>query len=73
MPTRLPYDLLHLAPRHRPPAWLAVTVWIARPREPATTGVPVDDSALDAHVAGMIDVDPATLAHRRHPQRLGSR
>ena len=38
---------------------------------PSTTGAPVDDSAMDAHVAGMIDVDPATLAHRRHPNVWG--
>jgi sulfide:quinone oxidoreductase len=70
-PSRLPYDLLHFVPRHQPPAWLTAC-GLGRPEdETATTGGPVDDSALDAHVAGMIDVDPATLAHRRHPRVWG--
>ena len=69
--TRLPYDLLHLAPRHRAPDWLAVDGLERPAAKHSVTGVPVDDSALDAHVAGMIDVDPATLAHRRHPNVWG--
>ena len=69
--TRLPYDLLHLAPRHRAPDWLAVDGLERPAAEPGATGVPVDDSAPDAHVAGMIDVDPATLAHRRYPNVWG--
>ena len=68
---RLRYDLLHLAPRHRPPDWLAVDGLERPAAKPSAIGVPVDDSALDAHVAGMIDVDPATLAHRRHPNVWG--
>jgi sulfide:quinone oxidoreductase len=69
--TRLPYDLLHLAPRHRAPDWLAVDGLERPAATPSATGVPVDDSASDAHVAGMIDVDPGTLAHRRHERVWG--
>jgi sulfide:quinone oxidoreductase len=62
--TRLRYDLLHYVPRHRAPDWLTVS-GLGRPAgEPSPAGA-ADDSALDAHVAGMIHVDPATLAHRR--------
>ena len=69
--TRLPYDLLHLAPRHRAPDWLAVDGLERPAAPPSSTGAPVDDSAIDAHVAGMVDVDPSTLAHRRHPNVWG--
>ena len=69
--SRLPYDLLHFAPRHQPPAWLTAG-GVGRPAgETSPDGGPADDSAQDAHVAGMIDVDPETLAHRRHPQLWG--
>lgn len=61
--TRLPYDLLHLVPRHRPPAWVAACDLAAATSEALAAG---DDSSIDARVAGMIEVDPATLAHRRH-------
>jgi sulfide:quinone oxidoreductase len=66
--TRLPYDLLHFVPRHRPPAWLG-DVALAGPGPDDRPGE--DDSELDAHVAGMIEVDPATLAHRRYPGLWG--
>ena len=66
--TRLPYDLLHFVPRHRPPLWLG-DVALARPE--AGDRPDEDDSGSDAHVAGMIEVDPATLAHRRHPGLWG--
>ena len=69
-PTELPYDLLHFVPRHQPPAWLARD-GVARPVGETTSGGPLDDSSMDAHVAGMIDVDPRTLAHHRHPQLWG--
>ena len=69
--SRLPYDLLHFVPRHQPPAWLTAG-GVGRPvGKTSPDGGPADDSALDAHVAGMIDVDPETLAHRRHPQLWG--
>ncbi len=61
--TRLPYDLLHLVPRHRPPAWVSAS-GLGVPGTDGPAGE--DDSALDAHVPGMVEVDPATLAHRRH-------
>ncbi len=61
--TRLPYDLLHFVPRHRPPAWLGD---VALARHGSSDRPSEDDSALDAHVAGMIEVDPGSLAHRRH-------
>ena len=69
--SRLPYDLLHFVPRHRPPSWLAAG-GVSRPLgETTSTGGPGDESAMDAHVAGMIDVDPGTLAHRRYPSVWG--
>ena len=71
--SRLPYDLVHFVPRHRPPSWLAAGGLGRLLGETTSTGGPADDSAMDAHVAGMIDVDPATLAHRRHPSVWGSR
>lgn len=57
---RLRYDLLHLVPRHRPPDWLSES-GLARLTDEAG-----DDLGFTDHVRGMIDVDPATLAHRRH-------
>ena len=69
--SRLPYDLVHFVPRHRPPSWLAAGGLGRLLGETTSTGGPADDSAMDAHVAGMIDVDPATLAHRRHPSVWG--
>ena len=65
---RLPYDLLHFVPRHRPrPGW--VTSPSHGPRR--TDRPSEDDSGSDAHVTGMIEVDPGTLAHRRHPGLWG--
>ena len=46
----LPYDLLHLVPRHTAPAWVA---------EGGLSGG-------GAHEAGMVEVDPETLAHRQY-------
>ena len=55
---RLRYDLLHLVPRHRPPDWLSESD-LARLTDEAGDGLGFTDP-----VRGMIDVDPATLAHR---------
>ncbi len=68
--SELPYDLMHLAPRHRPPAWLTAC-GVGRPAGETPADDMADDSAQDAHVAGMIDVDPGTLAHRRQAQLWG--
>ncbi len=62
----LGYDLLHYVPRHRAPDWLA-DADLARSVEGATG----DGTAVTDSVAGMIDVDPLTLAHRRHPAIWG--
>lgn len=45
----LDYDLLHLVPRHRAPAWIAAS------------------DLAGAGTDGMVEIDPTTLAHRRHP------
>ncbi len=65
-PASLTYDLLHYVPRHRAPDWLA-DVDLARPVEGATG----DGTSATDSVAGMIDVDPWTLAHRRYPAIWG--
>ena len=44
----LDYDLLHLVPRHRAPAWIAAS------------------DLAGPGTGGMVEIDPTTLAHRRH-------
>jgi sulfide:quinone oxidoreductase len=51
--TVLGYDLLHLVPRHRAPAWVAAS------------------DLAGPGTAGMIEISPTTLAHRRHPAVWG--
>jgi sulfide:quinone oxidoreductase len=49
----LDYDLLHLVPRHRAPAWITAS------------------DLAGPGTAGMIEISPTTLAHRRHPAVWG--
>ena len=63
--TTLGYDLLHLVPRHRAPAWLRTfDLAVDEAISPTSLGAHHDQEYGD--VAGMIDVDPETLHHRRH-------